>query len=132
MKLRSLATLTLLLAAARLAGDGASSEKHTGWLGCSSCSTGRIERSAGDQGEHPRPPNRDCAQKCIREGSPVVFYDEATKALYRVDNPAATEGQESHKVEIAGTIDAKARTIHVASLKVLEPYVAKCSVGPAK
>jgi hypothetical protein len=35
-------------------------------------------------------------------------------------------------VEITGTVDSKAGTIHVASVKVLEEYVAKCAVPPAQ
>jgi hypothetical protein len=46
-----------------------------------------------------------------------------------VDNPAATTGQESHHVEVKGTVNAKARTVHIESIKVLEPDVAKCKAN---
>ena len=120
------------IAGAALPADGPEAGKHTGWLGCAACSKGRVENKGLGTSAHPGAPNRECTQKCIREGSAVMFYDEATRTLYRVDNPSSTTGQESHRVEVAGTIDAKAGTIHVASVKVLEEYVAKCGVPPAK
>lgn len=103
--------------------DDAKTVTVTGWIACQACSAGRVEHGASN------PPNNECARKCIREGSPTVFYDEASKKLLRVDNPKATEGKESDRIEVTGTIDAAAGTIHVASLKVLQVYVSKCSVG---
>jgi hypothetical protein len=100
------------------------SEKRTGWIACNACSAGRVEHGQANA------PNRECAQKCIREGSAVVFYDEGTKSLLRVDNPEATKDQESHRVEVVGVVNAANKTIHVESVKVLEKYVAKCSVPP--
>jgi hypothetical protein len=119
-------TLALLLVVSTsfsLAGE-TGSEKRTGWIACNACSAGRVEHGESNA------PNRECAQKCIREGSPVVFYNEATKSLLRVDNPEATKDQESHRIELVGVINAANKTIHVESVKVLEKYVAKCSVPP--
>jgi hypothetical protein len=62
---------------------------------------------------------------------PVVFIDEEARALYRVDNPNVADGIESDYVELVGTVDAAAKTVHVDSVRVLEKYVAKCSVPPA-
>jgi hypothetical protein len=58
----------------------------------------------------------------------VVFIDEQTGALYRVDNPKPTKGLESDYVELAGTLNAAAKTVHVDSVRVIEKYAAKCSV----
>ena len=119
-------TLALILALSTslsLAGDTAS-EKRRGWIACDACSAGRVANGQAHA------PNRECSQKCIREGSPVVFYDEATKSLLRVENPESTRDQESHRVEVVGVVNAANKTIHVDSVKVLETYVAKCSVPP--
>lgn len=116
----------VLAAALARAGDAAATGKYTGWLACNACSEKRVANGGSTA------PNRDCSQKCIREGDPMVFYDEATKTLLRVDNPDAGKGQESHHIEVTGTVDAKAKTIHVASIKVLEKYVAKCAMPPAE
>ena len=130
MTRRILAAVAMMTLATQ-ASFGGGTDTRTGWIACEACSKGRAENAAADAA-HPRAPNRDCTQKCIREGSAVMFYDEATRTLYRVDNPSSTTGQESHRVEVTGTVDAKAGTIHIASVKVLEEYVAKCAVPPAK
>ena len=93
---------------------------RSGWFADEQCATSRAE--VGRTG----PPGRSCTQECIRKGVPVVFIDEKTKALYRVSNPGVTRGQECDHVQVTGTLDEKARTIRVATIKVLDPYVAKC------
>ena len=90
----------------------------TGWLSDERCAN--LQRIG--------PNGRDCVQKCLKEGSRMVFVDEKAKAIYFVDNPAELRGQESHHVEISATLNATAKSVHVASLKVLEQYVAKCGV----
>ena len=119
----ALALLLAVSASFSLGGD-TGSEKRTGWIACDACSAGRVK-----QGE-AHAPNRECAQKCIREGSPVVFYDEGTKSLLRVENPDSTKDQESHRIEVVGVVNAANKTIRVQSVKVLEKYVASCSVPP--
>ena len=119
-------TLALILVVSTsfsLAGD-TGSEKKTGWVACDACSAGRVANGQGHA------PNRECSQKCIREGSPVVFYDETTKSLLRVENPESTRDQESHRIEVVGVVNAANKTIQVQSVRVLEKYVAKCSVPP--
>ena len=115
------------MALASTAAAGGGTVTRTGWVACEACSAGRAASE-----KSPGAPNRECAQKCIREGSAVVFYDETSRTLWRVDNPDATKGQESHRVEVTGTIDEAKKTIHVGSVKVLQEYVAKCGVPPAK
>ncbi len=95
-----------------------------GWFGDENCSRSKV---AADSKVGPN--GQECTRKCIREGVPVVFIDEQAKALYRVDNPKVTEGIESDYVEMVGTIDKSAKTVHVQSVRVLEKYVAKCGVN---
>ena len=93
-----------------------------GWLADEKCTTERVRN--GRKG----PPGQACTRECIRKGAKVVFIDEATGALYRVDNPKPTKGFESDYVELAGTLDADKKTVHVDSVRVLEKYPAHCGV----
>lgn len=92
-----------------------------GWFACDRCATPRVK--AG----HVGPTNRDCSQKCIADGAKIVFIDERAAAVFEVANPDAAKGQEGHYVQITGTTDASAKTVHVASVTVLKSYVAKCA-----
>jgi hypothetical protein len=125
MKRASAAVLVLFLAAAAAAASDTSARTVTrkGWFGDEDCSRSKVA-----PGATVGPNGQECTRRCIREGVPVVFIDEEAKALYRVDNPKAAEGIESDYVEMVGTIDAAAKTVHVDSTRVLEKYVAKCSV----
>jgi len=93
-----------------------------GWFADEKCATQRVAN--GRTG----PPGQTCTRECIRKGVKVVFIDEQTGALYRVDNPKPTKGLESDYVELAGTLNAAAKTVHVDSVRVIEKYAAKCSV----
>jgi hypothetical protein len=125
--MRRAAAVLVLLAAVAAAASASSSATVTrkGWFGDENCSRSKVAPDA-----KVGPNGQECTRKCIREGVPVVFIDEQAKALYRVDNPKVTEGIESDYVEMVGTIDAAAKTVHVDSVRVLEKYAAKCSVPP--
>ena len=126
MKHVATAAVLLLSAVAAAASDStARAVTRKGWFGDENCSRSKVAPDA-----KVGPSGQECTRKCIREGVPVVFIDEQAKALYRVENPKATEGIESDYVEMVGTIDATAKTVHVDSVRVLEKYVAKCSVPP--
>lgn len=113
--------LSLLLASVLAAAD-ATAVTHKGWFSDEGCAKGRVAN--GEFG----PNGRDCVQKCIREGAKMVFVDETAKKMYYVDNPDVAKGQESHYVEVAGSLNAEKQTLHVASVKVLKEYVASCAV----
>jgi hypothetical protein len=125
MKRAPAAVLFFLAVAVAAAASDTSTVTRKGWFGDENCS-----RSKVGAGATVGPNGQECTRKCIREGVPVVFIDEQAKALYRVDNPKVTEGIESDYVEMVGTVDAAAKTVHVDSVRVLEKYVAKCSVPP--
>jgi len=119
----SLAALALLLSWSAFASQPASEPMtRKGWFADEKCATQRVEN--GRTG----PPGQTCTRECIRKGVKVVFIDERTGALYRVDNPKPTKGLESDYVEVQGTLDAAAKTVHLDSVRVLEKYVARCSV----
>ena len=95
---------------------------RTGWFADEKCATERVAN--GRTG----PPGQACTRECIRKGVRVVFIDEKTGRLYRVENPKPTKGIESDYVEVRGTLDAAAKTVHVDAVHVLEKYAAKCSM----
>jgi len=121
-KRSNLATLLLLLSTALPAQSRPEAASRKGWFADERCSTERVKN--GRTG----PPGQACTRECIRKGAKVVFIDEQTGKLYRVDNPKPTRGIESDYVEVSGTLDARAKTVHVESVRVLEKYAAKCSV----
>jgi hypothetical protein len=92
-----------------------------GWFTCDRCAP-----AARVKAKHISPANRECVQKCVSEGAGLVFLDEKARAVLRVSNPQAAKGQESHYVQVTGTIDAPAHTLTVSSVNVLKEYVAKC------
>jgi hypothetical protein len=124
MKRSRLAALLLLLSTGGFAASPATTEPvtRTGWFADEKCATQRVAN--GRTG----PPGQACTRECIRKGVQVVFIDEKTGALYRVENPRPTKGLESDHVELAGTLNVGAKTVHVDSVRVLEKYVARCSV----
>lgn len=127
MKRAAAAAAALMLAAiAAVASDSsARSVTRKGWFGDENCAGSKVAAGA-----KVGPNGQECTRKCIREGVPVVFIDEQAKALYRVDNPKVAAGIESDYVEMTGTVDTAAKTLHVDSVRVLEKYAAKCSVPP--
>ena len=102
--------------------SAAEAVSRKGWFADEKCSTQRVQN--GRTG----PPGQACTQECIRKGVKVVFIDEQTGKLYRVDNPKPTRGLESDYVEMSGTLNAGTKTVHVDSVRILEKYVAKCGV----
>ncbi|HTY42285.1 MAG TPA: hypothetical protein VMH79_10470 [Thermoanaerobaculia bacterium] len=124
LRLRTVLGACLALVAVTLLGAGKPPEAVTrkGWFADQKCST---QRAANGR---PGPPGQTCTRECIRKGVPVVFIDEATGALYRVENPKPTRGIECDYVEVVGTLNAGAKTVHVDSVRVLEKYAAQCSV----
>src|SRR5215510_8687026 len=75
----------------------------TGWFSDESCARGKV--NAAEIG----PNNRDCVQKCLKEGKKLVFIDEKAKTLLFVDNPGATKDQESNYVRVTGTANRAAK-----------------------
>jgi hypothetical protein len=96
----------------------------TGWFSCDRCAP-----AARVKAKRIRPTNRECAQKCLADGAHLVFLDEKARRVLQVANPAVAKGQESHYVQVAGSIDMQSKTLTVTSVKDLEEYVAKC-LGP--
>jgi hypothetical protein len=113
-------SLMLGLAAVAMAADDGTTVR-TGWFSDEKCAVGRVAN--GTVG----PNNRDCVQKCLREGAKMVFVDEKAKAVFSVENPEVARGQESHYVQASGVLDESAKTFRLASVKVLDEYHASCA-----
>lgn len=119
--LRLVVLLALAISPVLLAAEGDSATR-TGWFSDEWCAVSKVKS------DKVGPNNRDCVQKCLKKGAKMVFIDEKAKAMYEVENPEVASGQESHYVQVAGTVAANGKTIRLGSVKVLETYKASCSV----
>lgn len=113
------------LALALFAGIGVTSPQAggttvKGWISDESCARGRAKggRFTGT--------NPDCAKKCIGSGAKTVLIVPDQKILLTVDNPAAAKADIGDFVEITGNVDAKKKTLHIDSLKMLTKGAAMC------
>jgi hypothetical protein len=96
-KLTAVAALALGLAAVGMAAD------FKGFVEDTKCSTNPAMKN-----------DADCAQKCIKGGSPAVLVTEDGK-IYKVDSQAKLAPHAGMNVTVTGTL--KGDTITVASVK---------------
>ena len=80
-----------------------------GWVSETGCAT----KHASDGGAA-------CVKKCIEKGAKMAFVSDADKSIWTVDNPDALAGHEGHHVTIAAHVDAKAKSVHVASVSMMK------------
>jgi hypothetical protein len=92
------AALTLLLAPAVC-----QAAEWTGWVTDSHCG------AKGAKAEHA-----SCAKKCLDDGAKLVFYNNADKKLYNLDNQDLAASNIGHEVTVKGELDGD--TIKVASI----------------
>jgi hypothetical protein len=74
-------------------------------------------------------------KKCLSEGAPLVFISEQAKAVFEVRDLPSDKDDVGYYLEVTGTVDAKAKTISVQSVKRLSAVTAMCLVpkrGAAK
>ena len=117
--------LTLLFACA-VAAVGQQTEKPDGsairgWLSDESCARGRAE-SGTFTATSPR-----CAKECVAKGRKIVLIDPDRKMIFEISNQSLAKKNVGDQVEIAGQIDLQAKTIRIASLKLLSVGVASCA-----
>ncbi len=65
--------------------------------------------------------------KSVAGGAPLVFVDDKSKQVYKIDNPEMVKGHEGHHVAFSGGIDSVNKTVHVESISMLKNQ----SPGPA-
>ena len=116
------ALLPIVASRAVRAGGGATIK---GWVSDESCARGRAS-SGLFTGTNP-----ECAKKCIASGAKMVLIVPDQRTLLTVANPEAAKADIGDYVEITGSIEAKTKTVHIDSLKLLTKGVAMCGV-PAK
>ena len=85
------ALLALPLAAAGTKGS------WTGWVTDSKCG------AKGAKAEH-----KACSEKCVGEGAKLVFYNNADKKLYSLDNQDAAKANLGYEVKVTGEADGSA------------------------
>ncbi|MFY9826638.1 MAG: hypothetical protein WAM82_35085 [Thermoanaerobaculia bacterium] len=93
--LLALFALTALLALP-LAGAGTKGS-WTGWITDTKCG------AKGANAEH-----KGCSEKCASEGKKLVFYNNADKKLYSLDNQDAAKANLGYEVKVTGEADGSA------------------------
>lgn len=91
-----------------------------GWLSDEGCARGRAE-SGTFTATNPR-----CARECVAKGKKIVLIDPDRKMIFEIVNQNLAKKNIGDYVEIAGQMDLQARTVRIASLKMLEPGTASC------
>jgi hypothetical protein len=81
----------------------APAQSWTGWITDSHCGV----KGANDK--H----TKDCAAKCVKEGSKVQFVNDTDKKVYDIDKAHWDEamGHVGHKVTVTGAMDKGAITV---------------------
>lgn len=117
------AVALLLPSASGIASAGGTTTK--GWISDESCARGRAS-SGVFTGTNP-----ECAKKCIASGAKMVLIIPDQRMLLTVANPGAAKANVGDFVEITGSVEAKTKTLHIDSLKLLTKGAAMCGL-PAK
>ncbi|HEY0514553.1 MAG TPA: hypothetical protein VGH73_21810 [Thermoanaerobaculia bacterium] len=102
---KTIVTLFALLAltVAGLAGAAGTKGSWTGWVTDEHCG------AKGASADH-----KACAEKCLKDGSKLVFYNTGDKKIYALDNQDLAKQNIGHEVKVTGEVDGK--SIKVASI----------------
>jgi hypothetical protein len=110
--------LTLGITAAILAagtGFGQTAQTFTGDIMDSNCA--QMGSHAAMEKEHGMPNAKACTLGCVKGGAKFVLYDAASKMAYMLDDQTKPQAFAGEKVQVKGTLDAAANTIHVQSIR---------------
>ncbi len=97
-----------------------------GWLSDEGCARGRASDGVYT-GTNP-----DCARQCVAKGAKIVLILPEEKCLLIVENQGAAKSNVGNYVEVSGSINSQAATIHIDSLKLIEAGKAMCGIPPKK
>jgi hypothetical protein len=86
----------LALTVAALAGATATKGSWTGWVTDEHCG------AKGASADH-----KACAEKCVTNGSKLVFYNNADKKIYGLDKQDVAKANLGHEVKVTGELDGK-------------------------
>ena len=122
--LRFASGLLILLAFVALGAlsAGAGNSTLCGWLSDEACAGGRANDGVYT-GTNP-----DCAKKCVEEGKKIVFVDPDHKRLLAIANPDVAKKNIGDYVEVTEDLDSQAKTLQIATLRMLEKGRAMCDV----
>jgi len=101
---KTVAILVLALSTGAIAASAADSSHINGWISDSMCGA----KHAGSGAE--------CVKKCVEGGMAPVFVDEAKKAVWSIDNPAAVKGFLGDHVTIVAKADPARKSVHIDSI----------------
>jgi len=91
-----------------------------GWLSDEGCARGRAE------GGTFTATNPQCAKDCVAKGKKIVLIDPDRKMIFEIANQSLAKKNVGDYVEIAGEMDLQAKTVRIASLRMLERGTASC------
>ncbi|HEY6370980.1 MAG TPA: hypothetical protein VIX37_10400 [Candidatus Sulfotelmatobacter sp.] len=91
-----------------------------GWLSDEICARGRGE-SGTFAATNPR-----CAKECVTKGKKIVLIDPNRKLIFEIANQNRARKNIGDYVEIAGQMDLQAKTVRIASLRMLTRGNASC------
>ena len=91
-----------------------------GWLSDEGCARGRAEGGAFTA------TNPECAKECVAKGKKIVLIDPDRKMILDIANQSLAKKNVGDYVEIAGQVDLQAKTVRIASLKMLTRGNATC------
>ncbi len=97
-----------------------------GWISDEGCARGRANGGTFT-GTNP-----DCAKKCIAQGAKMVLIVPDQRVLLTVANPEAAKANIGDFVEVTGSVEARTKTLHIDSLKMLTKGAAMCGLPPKK
>ena len=119
---RFLLALVLVLAVAGIAQQTARQSETAirGWLSDEGCARGRAE-SGTFTATNPR-----CARECVAKGKKIVLIDPDRKMIFEIANQSLARKNIGDYVEIAGQMDLEAKTVRIASLRMLTRGTASC------
>ncbi|HEY3571961.1 MAG TPA: hypothetical protein VGP73_28785 [Thermoanaerobaculia bacterium] len=86
----------LALTVAALAGAAATKGTWTGWVTDEHCG------AKGASADH-----KACAEKCMTNGSKLVFYNTADKKIYGLDKQDVAKANLGHEVKVTGELEGK-------------------------
>ena len=102
MKRESILALTVCCAAMLPMAHAADNNRTMkGWFVDEACTRGRVAQGRIE------PDNPECAKRCVKEGSKLMFMSESDKALFEVQEPASQVKNIGYYVEITGSTDSK-------------------------
>lgn len=108
MKKMTVVFLTLLSLTVALAASAGTKGSWTGWVTDEHCG------AKGASADH-----KACAEKCLKNGGKLVFYNTGDKKIYSLDNQDMAKANIGHEVKVTGEVDGK--SIKVASIDAAAP-----------